>query len=128
MDLRSPRCWRGQPQAVADPGFSWGAPTSKVGVLTYYFAVFLPKTAWKWKNLDPQGARIIDVTLGSATNNGEGHQPINYLANFYWKLHENKEIGFDRGCPTKEWIKGNLVYFICEAKSMSKQDVLIAIT
>ena len=38
--------------AVADPKFSWrGLPTPKVGVLTYYF---LPKTAWKWKHLDPQ--------------------------------------------------------------------------
>ena len=32
-----------------------GMPTPKVGVLTYYFANFLPKTAWKWKNLDPEG-------------------------------------------------------------------------
>ena len=32
------------------------APTPKVGVLTYYFAIFLPKTAWKWKNLDPEGS------------------------------------------------------------------------
>ena len=38
---------------VADPEFSWGAPTLKVGVLTYYFVIFLMKTAWKLKNLDP---------------------------------------------------------------------------
>ena len=25
------------------------------GGATYYFAQFLPKTAWKWKNLDPEG-------------------------------------------------------------------------
>ena len=31
-----------------------GAPTSQVGTPTYYFAQFLPKTAWKWKNLDPE--------------------------------------------------------------------------
>ena len=24
----------------------------------YYFSIFLPKTAWKWKNLDPGGARV----------------------------------------------------------------------
>ena len=31
---------------VADSGFSrGGAPTPKMGVLTYYFAIFLPKTA-----------------------------------------------------------------------------------
>ena len=28
-------------------------PTPKVGVLTCYFANFLPKTAWKWKNWYP---------------------------------------------------------------------------
>ena len=39
----------------ADPGFSWGAPAPRMGVLTYYFENFLPKTAWKWKNLDPEG-------------------------------------------------------------------------
>ena len=27
------------------------------GVPTYYFANFLPKTAWKWKNLDREGRR-----------------------------------------------------------------------
>ena len=31
--------------------FLRGVPTPKVGVLTY----FLPKTAWKWTNLDPRG-------------------------------------------------------------------------
>ena len=37
--------------------FPWGegaaGPIPKVGVLTYYFAIFLLKTEWKWKNLDP---------------------------------------------------------------------------
>ena len=27
-------------------------PIPKVGVPTYYIAIFFPKTAWKWKNLD----------------------------------------------------------------------------
>ena len=27
----------------------------KVGVLTYYFAISLPKPTWKWKNFDPGG-------------------------------------------------------------------------
>ena len=37
--------------AVVDPGFSWGGcANSQSG---YYFAHFVPKTAWKWKNLDP---------------------------------------------------------------------------
>ena len=29
---------------------------------------------------------------------------------------------------TKQWIKGNLVNFICKAKSVSNQDVLIMVT
>ena len=29
-----------------------------MGVLTYYLAIFLPKTTWKWKNLDLEGACI----------------------------------------------------------------------
>ena len=36
---------------VADPGFPRGGANSQVGVLTYYLAKFLKKTAWKWKNL-----------------------------------------------------------------------------
>ena len=32
-----------------------GAPTSKVGASVHYFAKFFPKTAWKWKKLDPKG-------------------------------------------------------------------------
>ena len=39
--------------AVADPVFSWGGCTSSQKC--YYFANLLPKTAWKWKNLDPWG-------------------------------------------------------------------------
>ena len=40
--------------------FGGGAPTAKVGVLTYYFAIFLPKIAWKWKNLDPVRGAPLD--------------------------------------------------------------------
>ena len=37
---------------VADPGFSWGGgANSQVGII---LQIYLPKTAWKWKNLDPQ--------------------------------------------------------------------------
>ena len=39
--------------AVADPGFSWGG--GRQLPKWYYFLNFLPKTAWKWKNLDPGG-------------------------------------------------------------------------
>ena len=42
---------------LADLGFSRGGGTLEVGVLTYYFPNFLPKTAWKWKNLDTGGTR-----------------------------------------------------------------------
>ena len=40
-----------------DPGFFLGAPIPKVGVPTYYLTNFLPKTACKIKNLDPEGVR-----------------------------------------------------------------------
>ena len=38
---------------------------AKVGVLTYYFAIFFSKTAWKWKNLDLGGVHPWQP-LGSA--------------------------------------------------------------
>ena len=47
-----------EPLTVCSGGsmiFLWGTLTPRVGVLTYYFANFFPKTAWKWKNLDPKG-------------------------------------------------------------------------
>ena len=40
---------------VADPGFSPGGGRQLPKVLLFFN--FLPKTAWKWKNLDPQGGR-----------------------------------------------------------------------
>ena len=48
---------------VADPGFSLrGCANSQK---CYYFSIFFPKSAWKWKNLDPQGARPSCPSLGS---------------------------------------------------------------
>ena len=38
-----------------------GVPSRKVGMLTY----FLPKTAWKWKNLDPQSPLVNNVVSNS---------------------------------------------------------------
>ena len=35
-----------------------GAPTPKVGTPTYHLAKNFPKTAWKWKNLDPGSASL----------------------------------------------------------------------
>ena len=37
--------------AVADPGFAWGPPTSKVGVLTY----FLAENCMEMKEFGPGG-------------------------------------------------------------------------
>ena len=43
-------------QAVTCPRFSREeASTTKVVVLTYYFAIFFAETAWKWNNLDSGG-------------------------------------------------------------------------
>ena len=44
--------WELLPISVADPGFSPGGRQLPKVLL---FFNFLPKTAWKWKNLDPQG-------------------------------------------------------------------------
>ena len=33
-----------------------GGANLQVGEATYYLANFSPKTAWKWKNLDPEGS------------------------------------------------------------------------
>ena len=41
---------------MADPGFPRrGGANPKVGAPTYYLVKNFPKTAWKWKNLDPEG-------------------------------------------------------------------------
>ena len=54
-------------QAVTCPRFSREeASTTKVGVLTYYFAIFFAETAWKWNNLDSGGAHVPGTPLGSA--------------------------------------------------------------
>ena len=41
--------------SVADPGFSRGGGANSKKC--YYLANSFPKTAWNWKNLDPQGGR-----------------------------------------------------------------------
>ena len=80
----------------------------------------------------------------------EGESLPIVLPNFPQKLHENDKNWTERGRAfldsrpavllillmdpnsflktTKQWIKGSLVNFICEAKSVSKQDALILIT
>ena len=40
-----------------------GAPTPKVGVLTYYFAIFFAKNCMKMKECGPQGARVPGAPL-----------------------------------------------------------------
>ena len=48
-----------------------GAPTPQSGD---YFFNFLPKTAWKWKNLDPRwGGGAFLAPLGSANGNNNGN-------------------------------------------------------
>ena len=45
-----------QPEQV---NFPEGAPTPESGTSTYYFAKFLSKTAWKWKNWDRAGESVL---------------------------------------------------------------------
>ena len=45
--------------SVVDPGFSWGAPTAKVGVQTYYFA----ENCMKMKEFGPPGSRVPGAPL-----------------------------------------------------------------
>ena len=47
---------------LVDPGFSWGVPTPKVGVLTYYFAIFFAENCMKMKEFGPWGELRIPVT------------------------------------------------------------------
>ena len=69
VNRSSPR----HPKAVADPGFSPGGGRQLPKVLLFFN--FLPKTAWKWKNLDPQGGRAsLAPPLGSA--NGKSQQYV----------------------------------------------------
>ena len=47
---------------VVDPGFSWGGANSQSGCANLLLWIFLPKSAWKWKNLD-LGTRVPSVPL-----------------------------------------------------------------
>ena len=53
---------------VADPGFppGGGGANSQSGCANLFFR---PKTAWKWKNLDPGGGGVPGAPLRSATEN-----------------------------------------------------------
>ena len=42
---------------MVDPGFSREGCANYQK--RYYFSIFLPKTAWKTKNLNPAGARLL---------------------------------------------------------------------
>ena len=66
--------------------FLRGAPTPKIkmGVLTYYFALFLPRTAWKWKNLDPGGGASVRL-LRCAT--GNVWQWLDLTSNIYLSIY-----------------------------------------
>ena len=39
-------------------GGGGGCANPKVGAPTYYLATFSPKTAWKWKKVDPDGGGV----------------------------------------------------------------------
>ena len=50
--------------SVADPGFPPGGGANSPGGANIRFCQILPKTAWNWKNLDPQGgARVQNFTM-----------------------------------------------------------------
>ena len=59
--------------------FPEGAPIPKVGVLTYYFANFCRKTAWKLKNLDPKGPHLRYSPPGFANFFRECQLLCNYI-------------------------------------------------
>ena len=63
--IRVPCClfqWR-----IQDFPDGGGGANFQVWGENYYFANSFPKTAWKWKNLDPEGARVPGAPLRSAT-------------------------------------------------------------
>ena len=76
--------WRGPSNGPRFPRRGGGAP-SKVGVPTYYLAQFLPKTAWKWKNLDPERGR---ASLAPPLRSANGTTKESYSTAFeqlrYW--------------------------------------------
>ena len=49
--------------SVADPGFSReGVPTPKMGVLTYYFAIFFEENCMKMKEFGPPDTPLRSTT------------------------------------------------------------------
>ena len=55
------------PTPVADPGFPRDAArTPESSASTYYFEKKMRKTAWKWKNLGSEGARVLGTPLDPA--------------------------------------------------------------
>ena len=46
-------CWN---LSVAGLGFSWG------GCANFQIGIISPKTAWKWKNLDPQKKKMLGTS------------------------------------------------------------------
>ena len=62
-----------------------GAPTSKVGMLTYYFAIFLPKTCMEIKNLDRRG--VPGTSLESATAIKLLLVPLESAYSLVWSAH-----------------------------------------
>ena len=104
------------------------APTTKVGVLTYYFAIFFLKTTWKWKNLDHKGR--VPGASANADNNICQQRNIECSCFLFQKFgclflcYFGGEIGkilccyrmeriLTSPCENERNLKAIQVYFIC---------------
>ena len=86
-----PNQWRNQD--FPDGG---GAPTPKVGAPTYYFGHFFSKTAWNWKKLHWEGARVPRTPLDQPIQiSGKLHDVLDFnkTHSYFWRkqkvCHDN---------------------------------------
>ena len=56
---------------MVDPGFQTVMPIPEGVRQTIILQFFLPKTAWKWKNLDWEGARVSGTLLYPQLRNSQ---------------------------------------------------------
>ena len=75
-----------------------GSPVPGVGAKTYYLAIYLPKTAWEWKNLDQEGAVFPGVPLDPKMNSMCAL--LTYFIGRKWR-HNLHEIGRPDGTRSK---------------------------
>ena len=57
-------------KTVREPKFSWRVPTSKVGMLTYYLAIFCQKLNENERIWSPEGGACFWRSIGPANDNG----------------------------------------------------------